>query len=242
MEDSIKMADEFASAMQQLSAEAQKSIPEVDVGSESQSDIPGQLALMAQEFRALNVRVQNVESKMMQRLEQITQTFPIDEGSSFVNRFSKLDEQLDAIRNNEGMNQRLFDCLHDELIKYRDNFLHESLQKPFIRDLMVLFDDLNSIATQLKTVSKSEAKRTTVAQARENLENAIHALVEILHRLEVNEIEAKDTVDLTIHRVVSFEPTEIAEEDGRIVMRLKRGFFWRDRVLRPEEVIAKRFN
>jgi molecular chaperone GrpE (heat shock protein) len=175
----------------------------------------------------------------MQRLEDI---FPIAGSAGLVDRFQRLDEQLDAIRSNEGMNQRLFDCLHEELIKYRDNFLHESLQKPFIRDLMTLFDDLNSIASQLKTVGKSEAKRTTVIQARDNLENAIHALVEILHRLEVTEIEAKDTVDLTIHRVVSFEPTEIAEEDGHIVMRLKRGFFWRDRVLRPEEVIAKRFN
>ena len=42
----------------------------------------------------------------------------------------------------------------------------------------------------------------------------------------MNEIEAKDTVDLTFHRVISFEPAESAEEDGRIVMRFKRGFTW----------------
>jgi molecular chaperone GrpE (heat shock protein) len=59
--------------------------------------------------------------------------------------------------------------------------------------------------------------------------------------MEVSEIESKETVDRALHRVVSYEPSEFAEEDGRIVMRIKRGFLWRDQVLRPEEVVAKRF-
>ena len=58
----------------------------------------------------------------------------------------------------------------------------------------------------------------------------------------MTEIPQKDVVDLALHKVVSYEPTDFAEEDGRIVMRLKRGFLWRDGVLRPEEVIAKRYN
>jgi molecular chaperone GrpE (heat shock protein) len=48
-------------------------------------------------------------------------------------------------------------------------------------------------------------------------------------------------VDRAFHRVVSYEPADFAEEDGRIIMRVKRGFLWRDQVLRPEEVVAKRF-
>ena len=64
---------------------------------------------------------------------------------------------------------------------------------------------------------------------------------EILHRLEVTEIESKEFVDLASHRVVSFEPAEFSEDDGRIVMRVKRGFIWRGNILRPEEVIAKRY-
>ena len=59
--------------------------------------------------------------------------------------------------------------------------------------------------------------------------------------MEVSEIEPKETVDRAIHRVISFEPADFAEEDGRIIMRVKRGFLWRDQVLRPEEVVAKRF-
>ena len=57
----------------------------------------------------------------------------------------------------------------------------------------------------------------------------------------MNEIELKETVDRSLHRVISYEPAESAEEDGRIVKRLKRGFIWQGRVLRAEEVVAKRF-
>src|SRR5438552_3516078 len=96
----------------------------------------------------------------------------------------------------------------------------------------------DDFATTMRELSAAAVGRD---QSRGNLENAIHALLEILHRLEVTEIEPKEFVDLATHRVVSFEPAEFSEDDGRIVMRVKRGFIWRGNVLRPEEVIAKRY-
>ncbi len=155
--------------------------------------------------------------------------------------FRKMDEHMAALRNTESVNQRLFDSLHQELIKYRDNFLHETLQKPFIRDLLILFDDLTALSSQLQTAEEGGEKRGKLGQWRDNLENSIHSLTEILHRMEVSEIEQKEMVDRAFHRVVSYEPSDFAEDEGRIVMRVKRGFLWRDQVLRPEEVVAKRF-
>ena len=139
------------------------------------------------------------------------------------------------------MNQKLFDSLHAELLKYRDNFLRESLQKPFIHDLVYLYDHLNSLCEQLRSAAQEKGKRGYVAQWRDNLENAIHSLVEILHRFEVVEIEPAERVDRSYHRVISYEPADFPEEDGCIVMRVKRGFFWRGKLIRPEEVIAKRY-
>jgi molecular chaperone GrpE (heat shock protein) len=104
-----------------------------------------------------------------------------------------------------------------------------------------LFDDLSAIAGQIGAAAQNEESGEEHARSHDNLSNVLHFLVEILHRLEVNEIEARETVDRTLHRVISFEPAETAEEDGRIVRRLKRGFIWHDRVLRAEEVVAKRF-
>src|SRR5437763_8653622 len=230
----IKITDEFASAMQQLSAEAEKTLPENAWDSEGNA---AQFALILDEVRALNGRMASFEQTVLGRLEKLEKT----EQSDFAEQFRKMDEHMVDLRNKETVNQRLFDSLDDELIKYRDNFLHESLQKPFIRDLVILFDDLSGLLSQLQTaIEGSEGKRSALAQWRDNLENAIHSLTEILHRMEVSEIEPKETVDRAIHRVISFEPADFAEEDGQIVMRIKRGFLWRDQVLRPEGVVEKR--
>jgi len=231
----IKITDEFASAMQQLSAEAEKTMPD-DAWDENQSG--RQFAQILDEFRSLNRRMTSFEQTVLKRLEKLEKA----EQNDFAEQFRKMDENMAALRNTETVNQRLFDSLHNEMIKYRDNFLHETLQKPFIRDLVILFDDLSGLLSQLQTaIDMSDGKRGTLGQWRDNLENAIHSLTEILHRMEVSEIEPKESVDRALHKVISFEPADFAEEDGQIIMRVKRGFLWRDQVLRPEEVVAKRF-
>jgi molecular chaperone GrpE (heat shock protein) len=212
----IHTEEEFTAAMQQLSAEAEKTLPI----SPMILDDP-----QAAESAGLVGRIETLEKSLMSQFERFA---------------GEIDKQLALIRNSESVNQQLFDSLHGELLKYRDNFLHESLQKPFIHDLILLFDDLSGLSEQLRTAMKGQ--RDSVAQWRDNLENAIHSLVEIFHRLDVKEIEPQERVDRAIHRVVSYEPADFSEEDGRIVMRVKRGFCWRGKVIRAEEVIAKRFN
>jgi molecular chaperone GrpE (heat shock protein) len=233
----IKMiSDEFASTMQQLSAEAEKALPEGAGEDGKGSD--AQFAQILRQFNALDERLQSLAETVARRPGKLEG----GEQNDLLQQIRKMDEHIVALRQTESVNQRLFDSLHHELIKYRDDFLRESLQKPFIRDLLVLFDDLSAVSSQMQSVfERSETKRGKLGQWRDNLENAIHSLTEILHRLEVSEIEAKEIVDRAYHRVVSYEPSEFAEDDGRIVMRVKRGFLWRDQVLRPEEVVAKRF-
>jgi molecular chaperone GrpE (heat shock protein) len=231
----IKISDEFASTMQQLSAEAEKALP-AEASKEGNGDA-AQFAQILQKFNNLDERLENLDHTVARRLGKVEG----GERTELAAQIQKMDEHMVVLRNTESVNQRLFDSLHEELIKYRDNFLHESLQKPFIRDLLILFDDLSALSSQMQNALEGkETKRGKLVQWRDNLENTIHSLIEILHRLEVSEIEQKEMVDRAYHRVVSYEPTEFAEDDGRIVMRVKRGFLWRDQVLRPEEVVAKR--
>lgn len=233
--------DEFAAVMKLLSAEAEKTLPLDSVESSAGPPAKNTADLM-EEFRVLSARMHSLESSLTDRIDQLATSMPKSPANGdFAQQFQKLDEQLSAIRSTESVNQRLFDSLHDELLKYRENFLHESLQKPFIHDLVHLFDDLTSLSAQLQSAAEEKGKRGHVAQWRDNLENAVHSLLEILHRFEVNEIEPKESVDRSLHRVISYEPADYAEEDGRIVMRVKRGFLWRGKLIRPEEVIAKRF-
>ena len=242
MEVETSIAGEFASAMQQLSAEAEMSLPENTRENRNvNAAVAALLAQVVREFYNLNARIQNLETGIVNKLEELAGPRSTSELFDFARQFKKLDAQMDSIHRAEGVNQRLFDSMHQELKEYRDNFLRDSLQKPYIRDLLLLFDDLTALSTQLKSAGKNDSKRGAFRQSADNLENTIHALVEILHRLEVTEIPAQEKVDLKLHKVVSYEPADFADDDGRIVMRVKRGFMWRDGVLRAEEVIAKRY-
>jgi len=227
--------DEFAAAMQQLSAEAEKTIAPDPVLQ------PPADAVAASAAQQIETRLQQLEVALSNKIEDLLSIVRRSKDRELLLRFQKIEEQLTAIRNTESVNQRLFDSLHDELLKYRDNFVHESLQKPFIHDLVHLFDDLTNLANQLRSAAEEQKNSGPILRWRDNLENAIHSLIEILHRLEVKEIDPSEMVDRSLHRVVSHEPADYAEDDGRIVMRLKRGFFWRGNLIRPEEVIAKRF-
>jgi molecular chaperone GrpE (heat shock protein) len=232
--------NEFATAMQQLSAEAAKIIPPASGQSATGLQNNADVAELTVELQSLHGRLEDFQDTIAEKLEQLSSKIGRAGASDFSTQFQKIEEQLGAIHASETVNQRLFDSLHDELLAYRDNFLHESLQKPFIHDLVHLFDDLTSLSDQLRNAAALDA-RGSVSQWRDNLENAIHSLVEILHRFEVKEIEPKENVDRALHKVVSYEPADYAEEDGRIIMRVRRGFFWRGKLIRPEEVIAKRF-
>lgn len=234
MNKPIATSDEFAAAMQQLSAQAEKAIP-VTPGQ------PVRTSAQSDSLRTLEARLDNLETSISKKLDELANSVLKNRNHDLTVQFRKIEEQLAAIRNSETVNQKLFDSLHDELLKYRDNFVHESLQKPFIHDLVHLFDDLSSLLNQLRTTAQQQKKPGAVVQWRDNLENAIHALIEVLHRLEVTEIEPSEKLDRALHRVVSFEPAEFPEEDGTIIMRLKRGFLWRGSLIRPEEVIAKRY-
>src|SRR5437867_3213598 len=230
---------DFAVAMQQLSAEAEKILPVDENNSLPEVRDPEEAA--AQQPNPFVERLQGLENSVLNRLEQIAAQMEASRAAALSEQFRKIDEQLASIRNTESVNQQLFDSLHAELLKYRDNFLHESLQKPFIHDLVHLYDHLNGLCEQLSTAAQEKGKRSRVAQWRDNLENAIHSLVEILHRFDVKEIEPRERVDRAFHRVINYEPADFPEEDGTIVMRVKREFVWRGKLIRPEEVIAKRF-
>jgi molecular chaperone GrpE (heat shock protein) len=224
------MPDDFASTMQELSAAATLAREETR---------SNDFASLLREFRVMSESVQSLESALTRRVENIASIILPAHATEAATQFQKIEEDLEAIRASESVNHRLFDSLHDELLKYRDNFLYESLQKPFVRDLIGVYDDLTTLATQLKTASEGR-KSERLTRWQDNLGNAIHGLLEVFHRLEVTEVEPKEFVDLAMHRVVAYETTGRTEDNGRIVTRVKRGFIWRGNVLRPEEVIALR--
>src|SRR4051794_7310854 len=138
-------SDEFATAMQQLSAQAEQSLPPdllQKPGGSDRSDSDH----VAAEVQSLKERFDHFETAISRKLDHLKGALTAGKSNDLAAQFSRIEEQLKAIHSSETVNHRLFDSLHSELLAYRDNFLHESLQKPFIHDLVLLFDDLSSLS------------------------------------------------------------------------------------------------
>jgi len=64
----------------------------------------------------------------------------------------------------------------------------------------------------------------------------------VLARLEVTMLPVgSGKLDKQTQRAVAVEMAEDPDDDGNIVRVVKRGFFWKDRVLRAEEVVIKKW-
>ncbi len=144
----------------------------------------------------------------------------------------------------ESSSRKLFDALHHELQAYKDDFLFDALQKPVIRDLISLLDDLEQSKEQLQQTAEQLEHSEPLNIAVSNAENATHHLIEILQRLDVTRREPSEGLfDKRLHKAVSTVPTDDASLDGTIKSSLRPGYTWRnDRTLRPEEVTIFRFS
>jgi len=157
----------------------------------------------------------------------------------------------DDLENRNGVNQKLFDALHDELRGYKDGFLLEILHRPLIRDLILLYDDLSELhrrtAASLDTLPDSTAPEMASARKQlevlaTNLDHIVESLLEILARMDVKRLDpATGKLDKLNQRVLNVLPAASPEEDLIIAASLKPGFHWRDRTIRPEEVTVKKW-
>jgi molecular chaperone GrpE (heat shock protein) len=151
-----------------------------------------------------------------------------------------------------GLNQSMFSALHQELKGYKDGFLLESVHRPIIRDLVSLYDDITGIQRQISaTISDPDGKSETPLAVRMterlrtiemNLDHNLEFISEVLNRLEVTLMDPHGgKLDKRTQRAVSIEFAEDPDRDGDVVRVVKRGFLWKDRVLRAEEVVIKKW-
>lgn len=159
-----------------------------------------------------------------------------------------LQELLDQ---KNGLNQRMFDALHEELKGYKDGFLLESVHKPIIRDLISLFDDLTTIHRQMQdsvagaTQLPGDAATKLLGQLKTmdtHVEHNCEFILEVLARLEVTMLPVSTgKLDKQTQRAVAVEMAEDPDSEGMVVRCVKRGFMWKGRILRAEEVIIKKW-
>lgn len=162
-----------------------------------------------------------------------------------------IDGLHDLLEQKNGLNERMFDALHEELKGYKDGFLLESVHKPIIRDLISLYDDLTAIHRQMQDAVADAAKLPSEPTMKllehlktmdTNIEHNCEFIIEVLARLEVMILPVGfGKLDKQSQRAVAVEMAEDPDDDGAIVRSVKRGFSWKGRVLRAEEVIIKKW-
>lgn len=201
---------------------------------------------------------------LMQGLEAVTRA--TSENTTVLNKLEKSNEQAvtahadlpeliqglhHLLDQKNGLNQRMFDALHEELKGYKDGFLLESVHKPIIRDLISLYDDLTAIHHQMHEAVVDAAKLPAEGSPKlferlktmeTNVEHNREFILEVLARLEVSILPlGSGKLDKHTQRAVAVEIAEDPDEDSSIVRSLKRGFVWKERVVRAEEVIIKKW-
>ncbi|MDQ3623494.1 MAG: hypothetical protein M3463_13565 [Verrucomicrobiota bacterium] len=182
----------------------------------------------------------------------------LDRGSSAASEaqqeLPKIAAALRALlETKNGVSHSMFNALHEELKGYKDGFLLESVQRPIIRDLIMLYDDCSEIRRQLAAALQEHASDVNpvpqeagfverIRGAEVHLEHNIEFVLEILARLSVSPLpDGCGKLDKQSQRAVALEPAASPHEDSTIVRSVKRGFAWREKMIRPEEVIIKRW-
>ena len=164
-----------------------------------------------------------------------------------------LAETKVALEQRNIVNRAMFEALHTELKTYKDAFLLESVLRPVIRDLISLYDDISDIHRQLSLALSAQEQRgnlagsalilfENVASPANQLEHNRDSIIEVLERLDVTILPVgAGKLDKQNQRAVTVEYTEDPDQDHDVVKILKRGFLWKDRVIRAEEVVMKKW-
>lgn len=132
--------------------------------------------------------------------------------------------------------ERQIDRLYQELQVYREG-LYFKILRPIFMDLIAVYDDLGKLVEGLP-VSELEP---AAAQMHENLRSFRESVEDILARNGVEPYHLEgDTYVPARQRVVQIIETTDLEQDKKIARRVRKGFAYDDRVLRPELIATYR--
>jgi len=130
--------------------------------------------------------------------------------------------------------RNMYDQLYTEMADYKEDFLAQHFHKPLIKDLLLLYDNL-----------ENRLNRAIQPETADALENVQTDLLNILMRLDVEPMEPPQTkktvLDLTRHKIIRVEETSKQKEDQQVVEVLKKGFLWKGKVFRAEHVAIKQY-
>jgi molecular chaperone GrpE (heat shock protein) len=211
---------------------------------------PG-LANFQQSLRPI---IQGIEAVARAQFEQVDMLDRVEKVMMHQTAVPKiLAETKVALEQRNLVNKAMFEALHAELKTYKDAFLLEAVLRPVIRDLISLYDDISDIHRQFSLALSAQEQRgslsgsalvffETVAAPANQLEHNRDSILEVLERLDVTLVPVGvGKLDKQCQRAVTVEYTEDPDQEHEVVKVTKRGFLWKDRVIRAEEVVIKKW-
>lgn len=131
--------------------------------------------------------------------------------------------------------EEAFDRLYVEVEEVRQERGFQQI-RPLLMDLILLYDRIELGMQQLYGL---EGSMPEVVQL---LQSFRDELLEVLYRREVEAIVVPTaTFDRTLQQAVSVQPTVVLSEHNQVVRVVRRGFRYRSRILRSEEVIISSY-
>ena len=214
------------------------------IGSEDESVEPKQDVFIIMDETLLQV-AELLKESIAQNQDQ-TKAFEITQALP-----GTLSELKELFENQISRNQnqiKMFDTMYHEMKAYKENFLSEALHKPIIHNLIQLYDTFASLESQFEGILNkdevicSEGLSQELRQFQTNLENVRFELEEVLYRVDVTPYEEQlETLNRKLHKTLQVISTDDPKEDRKVAQVDKKGFYWRDKVFRPEEVKIYRY-
>lgn len=166
-------------------------------------------------------------------IEEVTRSLQL-----LMTEMQRLREDFDTKVKYDESKERLIDSLHRELQVYREG-LHFKILKPVFIDLIAMYDDLGKLIDAMLAKDLASAS----SQGVQNLESFQETIEETLRRSGVDAFTIEETTFLASkQRILKVLDTSDPTQDKQVVRRVRKGFEYEGRVLRPEIVEIYKHN
>ena len=152
--------------------------------------------------------------------------------------FQELQLLFDAKIRFDQSREKMVDALHKELQGYREDFAFRLIH-PMINALINLHDDLGRL---LDYQQPDEDPAKEAARLRQSISVLQDVIEGALEQEDVQPFQEESSLfNGQRQRPTSIEPTNNPELDKHIYRRLKKGFLYKQKILRPESVTVYKF-
>ena len=186
-----------------------------------------------------NEEVTTGEKKEIETGGEIITTTEINDNNALseskaIELLKELSEKFDKKIAVDNHKNELFDKMYAELNSYKTD-IYSKMLKPIIMDIIMYIDDTNKI---LRDIDKENPEKIFRI-----LKDVPDDLLEILERNGVEAFhEDTDIFNAKTQRVLKAIPTEDPEMDDKIESRVRQGYKWDDKVIKPEMIQCYKYS